>query len=190
MNIKNKKFIFFTIIFLFIFLFVYYQKALKNIKSTNINEQIDDAIYNSNIIKDVKYTSIDPEGNEYTIKALKGEIDFNNTNIIYLTDVYAFINLTNSEEITIFSDYGKYNSVNYDTIFSKNVIIKYLENKITAEYLDFSLLRNLMLISKNVVYSNVDNILKADAIEINVQSKDTKVFMYEQNKKVNIKSKN
>ena len=32
--------------------------------------------------------------------------------------------------------------------FYKNVIIDYLDNKINSEYLDFSLERNLMIISK------------------------------------------
>ena len=34
-----------------------------------------------------------------------------------------------------------------------------------------------------------ENILKADVVEINVTTKDTKIFMYKDNKKVNIKSK-
>ena len=90
-------------------------------------------------------------------------------------------------EIT--SEYGKYNSNNFDTIFSKNVIINYLENKITGEYLDFSIQRNSMIISRNVIYTNLENILKADVIEINISNKDTKIFMYKNNKKVKIKSK-
>ena len=45
----------------------------------------------------------------------------------------------NSDDILITSDYGKYNSGNFDTIFSKNVLINYLHNEITGEYLDFSL---------------------------------------------------
>ena len=47
-----------------------------------------------------------------------------------------------------------------------------------------------MIISKNVIYTNLENILKADVMEINIKTKDTKIFMYEKNKKVNIKSKN
>ncbi len=47
-----------------------------------------------------------------------------------------------------------------------------------------------MLISKKVVYTNLENILNADVIEINIKTKDTKIFMYENKKKVNIKSKN
>ena len=63
-----------------------------------------------------------------------------------------------------------------------------LDNKITGEYLDFSLKRNSMIVSKNVIYNNLENVLKADVVEINIKNKDTKIFMYEQNKKVNIKS--
>ena len=147
-------------------------------------------IYSSNIIKDVKYTTKDAEGNEYTITAAEGEIDYTNSNILYLINVNALIKFANLDSISIKSEYGKYNSENFDTIFSKNVIINYLDNNITGEYLDFSLDRNLMLISRKVVYTNLENILKADAIEINIKTKDTKIFMYESQKKVNIKSKN
>ncbi len=90
----------------------------------------------------------------------------------------------------IVSDFGKYNSDNFDTIFSKNVLISYLDNKINSEYLDFSMNRNTMVISKNVNFNNLKNILEADVIEMNIKTKDTKVFMYEKNKQVNIKSKN
>ncbi len=47
-----------------------------------------------------------------------------------------------------------------------------------------------MIISKNVVFNNIENTLKADVIEINISTKDTRIFMYEKEKKVNIKSKN
>ena len=102
----------------------------------------------------------------------------------------ALIKLKNSEIIKITSDYGKYNTTNYDTIFSKNVEINYLENQINSEYLDFSIKRNSMIISKNVIYNNLENVMTADVIEINIETKDTKIFMYEDEKKVNIKNKN
>ena len=46
-----------------------------------------------------------------------------------------------------------------------------------------------MIISRNVIYSNLENILKADVIEVDIETKDTKIYMYENNKKVNIKNK-
>ena len=146
--------------------------------------------YNSNLLENVEYISKDSQGNEYIIRATGGEIDFNNSDIIFLNDVTAIINLSNSDTIYIESDFGKYNSSNYDTIFSKNVKINYLENKMTGEYLDFSLLQNRMIFSKNIVFINQENILKADVVEINIKTKDTKIFMYEKDKKVNIKNKN
>ena len=42
----------------------------------------------------------------------------------------------------------------------------------------------------NVIFTNPENILKADVIEMDLKTKDTKIFMYEKEKKVNIKSKN
>lgn len=145
--------------------------------------------YNSNIIENVNYSSKDAKGNEYIIEATQGEIDYSNSNVIYLTNVKAIIKLNNSKQINITSNYGRYNTNNFDTIFSKNVIVNYLENQITGEYLDFSMRRNSLIISRNVVYTNLENILIADVVEMNVETKDTKIFMFDNNKKVNIRSK-
>ena len=170
---------------------ILYSKYFKEEEvSKEKNIIIEEEVYKSNIIKDVNYTTKDKDGNEYIINADQAEIDYSDANILFLTDVKAFIKLNNSEIITITSDYGKYNAENFDTIFSKNVLINYLENKVNGEYLDFSYERNSMIISKKVVFTNLENILEADVIEINIKTKDTKIFMYENEKKVNIKSKN
>ena len=186
---KKKNIIFFLIIFLLIFSLILYLKYSKEESASKKEEEVLEEPYKSNIMEDVSYSSKDAKGNEYIVNASKGEIDYDKPNIIYLTNVRAFIKLTNSNDVTITSDFGKYNTNNFDTIFSKNVEINYLDNNITGEYLDFSIGRNSMIISRNVVYTNLENILKADVIEIDVTTKDTKIFMYKDNKKVNIKSK-
>jgi len=189
----NRYFKFFLIlIFISIIVLIFLFKNQKQEQITTLEQKIEngDTVYNSNIIENVNYTTKDADGNEYVINAVQGEIDYANSNILYLTKVKAIIRLKNSENIIITSDFGKYNSNNFDTIFSKNVIINYLDNKINGEYLDFSLKRNSMIISKNLVYSNLENILEADVIEIDIKTKDAKIFMYEKDKKVNIKSKN
>tara|TARA_B100001057_G_C22524154_1_gene823107 strand:- start:49 stop:624 length:576 start_codon:yes stop_codon:yes gene_type:complete len=161
----------------------------KNIAQLKPSEP-ENEIYSSNIIKNVNYVTKDAKGNEYLITAEKGEVDYSNSNTLYLTKVKALIKLVNSENISITSKYGKYNSDNFDTIFSKNVIINYLDNKIEGEYLDFSINRNSLLISKKVVYTNLNNILEADVIEIDIKTKDSKIFMYQNQDKVSIKNKN
>ena len=179
-----------TIFFLFLLSLIYSKISKKNeaVKKEPILNNEDN--YNSNIIKDVNYLSKDEIGNEYILDAAEGQIDLSNNDIIFLTNVKATINLYDSRNISISSDFGKYNIDNYDTIFSKNVLINHMNHKISGDYLDFSLERNSMIISKNVSYTNGKNTLKTDVIEINIQTKDTKIFMYENNSKVSIKTKN
>lgn len=192
MKIKKIVIIFFiSILTIFLSLFVYFNFFKKEpILQSQKEEESEDTAYNSNIIKNIYYSTKDADGNEYIIMAEQGEIDFTNSNILFLTKVNGLIKLKKYDDVTISSDFGKYNTDNFDTIFSKNVIINYLSNEIEGEYLDFSINRNSMLISKDVIYNDKDNILKADAMEINLSTKDTKIFMYEEKKKVNIKSKN
>ena len=40
-----------------------------------------------------------------------------------------------------------------------------------------------MIITKNVVYKNINNILSADVIEMNLTSKNIKIFMHLDEKK-------
>ena len=177
----------------FIILILFFQIQSKDTKLTNKEpiRKTEEVLYNSNIIKDINYTSRDLKGNEYILVAKEGEIDLDNSDIIFLTDVTAYIKLVkNSELIVITSNYGKYNTINYDTIFSKNVKIDYVDNIITGDYLDFSMMKNLLIISRNVVYKNLENTMKADVIELDTTTKDTKIFMHEGDARVNITNKN
>ena len=178
-----------SIIFLLLITWFFIKQTNDKKEIEVIKQEIDqDTIYSSNIIENVRYESKDIRGNEYVIEALKGEIDHKIPNVIFLTNVKATIKPINSSKIIIKSNYGKYFIDNNDTIFSKNVIITFLDNKIEGEYLDFSILRNSMTLSRNVVYSSLNNVMKADVIEINLETKKAKVFMFEDKKKVNIKN--
>ena len=187
----------FIVFFFLILIFIYYnlnyknnqisKKEKKDLIKREIIEIDEEKIQSSNIIEDVSYLAKDAKGNEYTLKAGEGTIDQNENNYIFLKSVKAFINLKNYEVIEISSDFGKYNINNYDTIFSKNVIITYLDNKITGDYLDFSWDKNLMIISRKVILESDKNSLQADVIEVNIKTRNIKIFMYEENKKVNFK---
>tara|TARA_B100000795_G_scaffold141189_1_gene105712 strand:+ start:249 stop:854 length:606 start_codon:yes stop_codon:yes gene_type:complete len=155
--------------------FDYSQKPLKNKlleKKTNTNQNS-----SSTYIDNIDYVSFDDKGNKYQITAKQSEIKIENTNIMLLTDVIAYIFIKDSDTVKITSNFGKYNSKNYDTVFSENVIVIYPGHKITGEYLDFSFLKNLGTISKNVIYSGDKTNLFADKVEINLTTKDTKIFM-------------
>lgn len=185
---KLNFYILFSLLTILILGFFYYLNIDKQEQAITQKDIIEDEkkIYTTNVINNVSYKANDNRGNEYSINALIGEIDIKDSDIIFLTDVKAVIKLENSENIEITSKYGKYNISNNDTIFSKNVLIKYLENKIKSEYLDFSIVRDTMIVTKNVVYSNANNVMKADVIEMNLSSKNIKIFMHLDKKKVKI----
>ena len=192
----KKKIIIFTIVVLFLIIINHFflknldndqlNNSNKNLELEIENEEIEKKTYSSNVLENVNYSSIDPEGNEYSIFASEGEIDIKNNQTIFLKNVKASIKLKNSDIILISSGFAKYNAANLDTIFTKNVVIENLENKIIGEYLDFSMLRKNIIISKDVVFKNKSNILKTDVIEIDIDTKDVKFYMNEKEKKVSI----
>ena len=189
----KKKFvlrIFFFIIIFFSLLFFFFKSKNKYVVIKQEEKVIENKIESSNIIKDVSYISKDSRGNEYKLEASEGIIDQKENNYISLTSVKGFISLIDYNLIEISSNFGKYNINNYDTIFSENVKISYLDNVIKGEYLNFSWDKNLMIIKKNVVLKNDKTSLKADVIEVDITTKNIKIFMYEENKKINIKTLN
>ncbi len=148
-------------------------------KKTNNNQN-----NSSTYIDNIDYVSVDAKGNKYQVTAEQAEIKIENSDLMFLTNVIAYVFIKDSDTVKITSNFGKYNSKNYDTIFSKNVIVIYPGHKITGEYLDFSFLNNLGTMSTNIIYNGDKTNLFADKIEINLTTKDTKIFMNDANKKV------
>ena len=181
----------FLILLFLILLLIFYLKFFNEdkIEKSSLDDSIQKEI-SSNIIKEISFSSKDKKGNEYILKAEEGEVDLSNDKIIYLKKITAQVVLNNTEDIIIVSDYGKYNIENYDTIFSKNVLIKYLDSRISSNYMEFSINKSLMTITNNVIYSNNDNLLKADAVEFNTDTKKVNIFMYDSSEKVKIINKN
>lgn len=166
----------------------YFTKNFEDVKETQVREKIDEnQNSNSTYIDDINYVSTDAKGNKYQITAKQAEIKIENPDLMFLSDVVAFIFIKDSDTVKITSNFGKYNSKNYDTIFSENVIILYPSHKIIGEYLNLSFLKNLGTISKDVIYKGEKTSLFADKVEINLTTKDTKIFMDDKNKKVLLK---
>ena len=163
----------------------YFTNNFEDIKETPVIKRIDENQNNSSTyIDDINYVSTDVKGNKYQITAEQAEIKVENSDVMFLRDVVAFIFIKDSDTVKITSNFGKYNSKNYDTIFSENVIVIYPGHKITGQYLDFSFLSNLGIFNTNVIYNGEKTNLFADKIEMNLTTKDTKIFMNDTGKKV------
>ena len=165
--------------------FFYYKK---DVEKVSVNEVITKDIStnnsSSNIIENINYSSTDLNGNKYEIDSLKGTIDLTDSSIIFMTDVTAKISLITSDIINISSKYAKYNSKNYETTFSENITIDYLEHKINCNDMSLSLINNLLTLYGDVIYSSDLMFLKADRIEIDLITKNSTIFMNNKTKKI------
>ena len=156
----------------------YFTKKLEDVEDLPTVEEIDkNQNSDSTYINDINYTSIDVRGNKYQITARLAEIKIENSDLMYLSGVVAFVFIKDKDVVKITSNFGKYNSKNYDTIFSENVIVVYPGHKVTGEYLDFSFLTDLGVFTTNVIYTGEKTKLFADKMEMNLTTKDTKIFM-------------
>ena len=181
--------IFFQLILLLILAVITLLLFFKYFKKTNVEVDLRGNIeqpFNTSesLIEDLKYFSTDKEGNEYKIEAQKGNIDKDNPDIIYLENVIAIISLKNSDRISIKSNFAKYNSKNFDTLFNDSVTVDYGDHFLSSNFLDLSFENNLVSIYDNVQYQSGFSSLSADRAEIDILNKKTKIFMEKPGKKV------
>ena len=188
MNKKTVTQIFLIFFIIFIILYFYLKYFNNNSKILEDNLVKEDSVTNQNnmstYIDNIDYVSFDSNENRYQITANQAEVKSENPDLMFLTNIVAYVFVKNSDTVKITSDFGEYNSKNYDTIFSKNVLIVYSDHKISAEHLNFSFFKNLGIITKNVIYNKGKKNLFADKIEMNLLTKDTKIFMNDANVEV------
>ena len=153
-----------------------------------VKDSIDETITNneSNIIYNIEYYTEDERGNSYIVKSEKGEFNDSDSSAILMINVEATLNSQNSDPIKISSDNALYNKVDYDTNFYTNVVAEFSDHIITSDNLDLFFKKNLATISNNIVYKNLNTKLEADKIEIDLITKNSKIFMDDKSKKVNI----
>ena len=169
-------------------------KSSDDINNNKSNFDIDDKTNadvdnQNNLIKNLSYFSKDNLGNEYIIESKYSEINLDNVDIISMESVSAKIIMANSKPIYVTSNFAKYNNENYETTFTDNVLIVYLDNKIRCEKFHISIKNNFANVTDNVIYENPNGKLIADTIEIDLITKNSKIFMIDKNKKVMVLNK-
>ena len=161
-------------------------KTNANVNKINNNNEISINKNSSNLIKNIYYVSTDNLGNKFIIKSKTGEINIVNPDIVYMTNVEAIINLINSDPIIINSNYAKYNKINYETNFKEDILLTYQAHRITSQNLDLSFENNLATIYNKIVYDNNNVKISADILEIDLITKNSKIFMNNEYKKIKI----
>ena len=178
-------FLFLLIIIISVIFFKFY------FKPTNLTKEYDSKINNSdsnqnNLMSNIKYFAADKIGNEYIVQSKLAEFDPNQPNLILMEEVKGVIKFTNSSPILISSDKAIYNKLNHDTKFFENVLAVYDDHKISSQNLELFFDKNLASISKKIIYKNLNTELRADRIEIDLVTKNSKILMDKKTKKVKV----
>ena len=179
-------FILLIIIFSFYYEYFFSKKKIKNLTNQNLNLEVIDS--ENNLIKNLEYLSTDKNGNEYLITAEYGEISNSKDGVILMTNVNAQIDFLEKGKVYLTSDFAKYNTLNLNTNFSKDVVLQYAGHEITSENIDLSFRENFAWVYNNVFYKSSTNQLFADKLEIDLLTKNSKIFMYGK-KKIKITGK-
>lgn len=195
--------LFLLILVTFFVLNIYYKsdKTIKPSKKIEVSEDIKSKDGKS-IIQDIKYTSNNNNGDIFEILADYGEPSTEIDNQMFLTKVIANIILKDRSSIKLTSDYANFNTKTFETTFIDNVEIfrndetifgkeLYLVFDQTSEVLinNSDVDQNLIRISHDVIIKKPGYIMKADVIEIDLITKNIKVFMNNKNDKVEAISK-
>ena len=184
---------------------VYYKtdKTLKSSKKIEM-ENPDETKLNEgkNIIQDIRYTSNNNNGDVFEILADFGEPSLEIDDLMFLTKVVANVTLKNESDIKLTSDYANFNTKTFETTFINNVKIFRNDETIFGNelYLVFDqsnalseniseVEQNLIRISHDVIIKKPGYMLKADVLEIDLITKNTKIYMNNEKDKVQAKSK-
>ena len=161
-----------------------YPKLKKDLDNAKVLPKKEDSL-----ITNLKYNVELIDSGQYEIKADTSKLIFDGDNeIIFMENVIATFTDKNNKIIYITSDNAKFSSVNYNTFFRKNIKIRFEENTINANKLDFNFNDNSILIYDDVIYKGVNSTMQTDNIKINLITKEIKIFMDGSKNKVKITS--
>ena len=192
-------FIFLILLVLFTFIFFYNSDEVKQSSDKPENTNINTASSqdDQNIIENIKYTSSNNNGDVFEIFADFGEPSLINPELMLLKSVKAQIIFTNKNNINLTSDFADFNTKTFETLFFDNVKITRLDEVMTGEKLylvlenddelvekDLKKEQNILRMSNNILFEKPGYTLKADILEIDLITKNLKIYMNDKLEKV------
>ena len=129
-----------------IFYKVYFSENKRSKVEVNIPEEEQIANPENNLIKNLRYEVKLDEKNQYVITSDLSEITYEEgREIVKMQKVTAILLNQKNIPLIITSELATYNNFNYNTKFSQNVRVEYLNNKIFSDKLDFDYNNNLIM---------------------------------------------
>ena len=151
-----------------------------DIKDSNIMKDA------SNLIDNFRYIVEGKNGDQYELKSKQATINLEQPEFVFMNNVTGTMRSINSPEVNIFAGKGIFNKKTYETNFEVNVALFYKDSIIKSDKLDLYFKKNLAIITDNINYKNLNTELQADKIEVDLTTKNTKIFMHNKTEKVKI----
>jgi hypothetical protein len=182
--------IFLIILVLIILIFFFFNFFSKDDDKIKLNNKIINNEIVEDEIKEVNYTSKDKKGNLYNIVAKKALINNNDKELIKLDTVKAIYNFDEFNKLFLYSDSADYDINNNITFFYNNIRIVYNNELIKCDELQFNLLKNYMILEKNIIYESINIKLTADQLKIDLLDNTSLMKMFNEGDKIKILKKN
>ena len=190
----NKKIIQILLILFLLFLSIFFYKNFYKSEESKIEspETLETVLENKkNLIQNLKYEVNFKDNKKYKITAQQSEItQESDAEIVNMENVIAIFIDENNNVLEIKSDNAIFNSSSYNTNFSNNIRISYLDNKLSSNELILDFEKSIVIISNNIVYDGLTGMGKADNIKIDLISKSVQIFMDDNDKKIELIKKN
>ena len=187
------------IISFLIFNFFYISKennqTVENKNEISKNDELNKI--DENIIKDIEYSLNNEKGDVYKVIADFGQVKIDNPDLMFLTKVTATVIFTDKGSIILTSNFANFNTKTFETTFFNNVQVKRDNEIIIGDELYLVLEQddkkklnkadieeNLIRISKNVMYKKPGYSLKADVLELDLITKNIKIYMLNEKQKI------
>lgn len=182
--------LFFLILLICFFFYKKYFTTKEDIAEDISKDQIENTENPNNLIKNLKYNVKFENRTQYTITSNLSEITYQDgEEIVLMQTVKAIFKDKDGSILEIISDKAEFNNSTYNTDFSNNIKITYLDNSIQSEKLLLNFEENVVTISDNIIYEGIQGLMKTDNIKIDLISKSVEVFMNNKTDKVEITSK-
>ena len=186
----NKKIIQILLILFLLFLSIFFYKNFYKSEKSKIEspETLETVLENKkNLIQNLKYEVNFKDNKKYKITAQQSEItQESDAEIVNMENVIAIFIDENNNVLEIKSDNAIFNSSSYNTNFSNNIRISYLDNKLSSNELILDFEKSIVIISNNIVYDGLTGMGKADNIKIDLISKSVQIFMDDSDKKIEL----
>ena len=169
----------FSGVILILFTYFYPNIVKKDIEK-DLSELPEELEKNTTFFENLRYEGLFNFDKTFIVKSKKAYIDNEEPDIVHMTDMHVILYLKDGRIVNITSDSGKYNKINYDIFFNKNVYATDGETKIYSQYLE--MLGNESAVK---IYNDVNinyptgTSLRADKVEYDFETKYLKVSMFD-----------